>query len=148
MEVDDYDLDTEVDFEPMKIESDMYCENENVPEEIKEWIEHKPKPNMEHTIMINVGAKRNPRELQIARGPTLAQKEEMTEFLTMNQVFVWSYENMVELSSEIVTHKAPIKEGYPLVKKLSRLKSEYSLKVKVKIIKQFKAGTIVVSTYS
>lgn len=73
----------------------------------------------------------------------------MTEFLTIYEdVFTWSHDDMIGLSTDIVVHYLPIKKGFkPVRQKLRKLKPKWSLKVKEEVIKQFNIGIIMVSTY-
>ena len=50
---DDYDFDIELDFDLIGIEYKEITDDE-VPKEIKGWVENKPKPNLEQTITINI----------------------------------------------------------------------------------------------
>jgi len=122
-------------------------DDEEVPEEIKGWVEDKP--NLEQTITINIGTSDHPKELQIGTNLPSNQEKELIKLLTQfEDVFAWSHEDMIGLSTDIVVHRLPVKEGFkPVKQKLRRLKPEWSLKVKEEIIKQFKAGIIMVSTY-
>ncbi|XP_074288461.1 uncharacterized protein LOC141613616 [Silene latifolia] len=57
--------------------------------------------------------------------------------------------DMPGIDREIAEHKIPIKSGFkPIKQKLHRIRTEWSLKVKEEIDKQFKAGFIKVSKYS
>ena len=60
---DDYDFDIELDFDLMGIEQDE-AGDDDAPNEIKEWVEDKPKPNLDQTITINIGTPENPKELK------------------------------------------------------------------------------------
>ena len=63
-------------------------------------------------------------------------------------MFTWSYQDMPGLATDIVTHKLAIKPEFtPIKQKLLKLKSEWSLKVKEEVIKQFEANFIMVVNY-
>ena len=59
---DDYDFDIELDFDLMGIEYKEMTDDE-IPEEIKGWVEDKPKPNIEQTLTINIRTPNKPKEL-------------------------------------------------------------------------------------
>ncbi|XP_074314091.1 uncharacterized protein LOC141649296 [Silene latifolia] len=121
-------------------ESDNDTENEDEIEHEEEEEEVEPPPRLvkgleeydqrsstiEDTETINVGTIEEPEEHKI--GTTL---------------------DPVEKQGEIAEHKIPIKRGFkPVKQKLRKMRSEWSLKVKEEIVKQFKAGYIKVSEYS
>jgi len=63
-------------------------------------------------------------------------------------IFAWSYQNMLGLSSEIVQHRLPLNpECSPVKQKLRRMKPETSLKIKEEVKKQFDTGFLVVARY-
>ena len=63
-------------------------------------------------------------------------------------VFAWSYQDMPGLATDIVTYKLAIKPKFtPIKQKLQKLKPEWNLKVKEKVIKQFEVGFIMVVNY-
>ena len=52
------------------------------------------------------------------------------------EIFVWSYEDMPRLDTDIMVHRLPIKEDYPLVKqKVHRMHPEMSEKIKAEVMK-------------
>ena len=63
-------------------------------------------------------------------------------------VFVWSYQDMLGLDTDIVVHHLPLREESSSVKqKLRRVKSEMLLKIKEEMRKQLDAGFLEVSKY-
>lgn len=78
---DDYDFDIELDFDLMGIEEYEELHNDEVPEEIKGWVEDKPMPNLGQTTTINIGTFEEPKELQIGSDLTTNQKDEMAKLL-------------------------------------------------------------------
>ncbi|XP_074265682.1 uncharacterized protein LOC141588126 [Silene latifolia] len=99
---------------------------------------------------INMGTLVQPKELKI--GTTL-DPEKRRGFINLlgafKDVFALSYKDMPGIDREIAEHKIPIKPGFkPVKQKLRRMRTEWSLKVKEEIDKQFKAGFIKVSEYS
>lgn len=149
LEIEPHDFTVELDFELMGVEIEEGYDEP--PEEIQDWVEEidKPKPNLEQTETINVGTEAEPRELKIGVDLTPQQKSELSLFLSCYQdVFAWSHQDMVGLSTDIVTHKLPIKEGCsPIKQKLRKVKPEWSLKVKEEVLQQFEAGIITVCQY-
>ncbi|KAA3461137.1 RNA-directed DNA polymerase (Reverse transcriptase), Ribonuclease H-like protein [Gossypium australe] len=64
-------------------------------------------------------------------------------------VFPWSYQDMLGLSTDIVVHRLPIKEECNLVQqKLRRMRPGILLKINEKVKKQFDAGFLQVVKYS
>lgn len=58
----DYNFNFKLDFDLMGIEAEEVNDDEP-PEEIKEWVEDMPKPNLEQTIKINLGTPEKPKTL-------------------------------------------------------------------------------------
>ena len=64
------------------------------------------------------------------------------------EIFSWSYEDMPGLHTDIVVHHLPMKEDCPPIKhKVRRVHPEVSEKIKVKVMKQFKACFLAVMSY-
>ena len=64
------------------------------------------------------------------------------------EIFAWSYEDMPGLETDIVVHRLPTKEDFPLVKqKVRRMRPEMSYKIKAEVMKQFDAGFLSVTSY-
>ena len=102
-----------------KLDSDLMeiLEDIEVPPEIKEWVEDKPKPNIDQTTSFNLENLESPKLIQIGSDLTPNQRNDMVTLLTKFQdVFAWSHEDMVGLSNDIVLHCLPIKEGFKPVK--------------------------------
>lgn len=112
----DYDFNVELDFDLMGIEQEEIDDNE-VSEEIKGWVKDKPKSNLEQTTPVNIKTSKNPKELQIRNDLTPSQKKDLIKLLTQfKDVFAWSHEDMIGLSTDIVIHRLPIKEGFKPIK--------------------------------
>ena len=63
-------------------------------------------------------------------------------------IFAWSYQDMLGLSSDIIQHILPLNPECSSVKqKLRRMKPEMSLKIKEVVKKQFDAGFLAVAQY-
>ena len=72
----------------------------------------------------------------------------MTLLKDYQDVFVWSYQDMHGLSSDIVQHKLPLNpECSPVKQKLRRMKPKTSLKIKEEVKKQFDVGFLAVAQY-
>ena len=80
---------------------------------------------------------------------TMPIREELTALLRDYQdIFAWSYQDMPDLSSDIVQHRLPLNPECPPIKqKLRRMKPETSLKIKEEVKKQFDAGFLAVARY-
>ncbi|XP_074315648.1 uncharacterized protein LOC141651853 [Silene latifolia] len=107
-------------------------------------------PVIEDTEPINVGTELEPKELRI--GTTLSSTERADFIDLLNEfkdVFAWSYKDMPGIDRDIAEHRIPIKPGFkPVKQKLRRMRTEWALKIKEEVDKQFKAGFIKVSEYS
>ena len=85
-------------------ESDSEEESESISK-ILEQHEEKFKSNLEETEIINIDIKTEVKEIKISVHLNKGQRKEMIEFLTMFQdVFAWSYDDMPEISTDIVIH--------------------------------------------
>ena len=63
-------------------------------------------------------------------------------------MFVWSYQDMFGLDTNIVVHQLPFKEEcMPVKQKLRRVKPEMLLKIKEEVKKQLDAGFLEVAKY-
>ena len=64
------------------------------------------------------------------------------------EIFAWSYEDMLGLDTNIMVHRLPTKEDFPLVKqKVRRMRPEMLEKIKAEVMKQFNAGFLAVTSY-
>ncbi len=107
-------------------------------------------PVIESTNPINVGTDREPQELRIGTTLNPTERAQFIDLLNeFKDVFALSYRDMPEIDREIAEHRIPIKPGYkPVKQKLRRMRTEWGLKIKEEVDKQFKAGFIKVSEYS
>lgn len=96
------------------------------PKKSKNGQKIKSKSNLEQTFKINLGTLERPKELQIRADLSSEQRKEMMEFLSLyKDIFTWSYDDMIGLSTDNMLHKVPIKEGFKSVRqKLRKLKQE------------------------
>jgi len=63
-------------------------------------------------------------------------------------VFAWSYDDMLGLSTDLVVHKLPTDPALlPVKQKLRKFKTDISVKIKEEITKQFEAKVIQVTRY-
>ena len=64
------------------------------------------------------------------------------------EIFSWLYEDIPGLSTDIVVHRIPMKEGYsPIKQKVCHMRPEMSEKIKVEVMKQFNRGLLAVTSY-
>ena len=78
-----------------------------------------------------------------------AIEKDLTDLLQeYNDVFAWSYQDMLGLDIDIVIHRLPLREECaPIKQKLRRVKPEMLLKIKEEVKKQLDAGFLEVSKY-
>ncbi|KAK4716429.1 hypothetical protein R3W88_014767 [Solanum pinnatisectum] len=89
---------------------------ENLPHEI-EQVESQKKPNIDVTEVVNLGDEEIMKETRINIYLEAERKQVLIEFLKQYvDVFVWSYDDMLGLSIDIVLHKLPIDITYLPVK--------------------------------
>ena len=92
-------------------------------------------PHQEETELVDLGTGSGKREVKVGTGMTAPIREELTALLRDYQdIFAWSYLDMLGLSSDIVQHRLPLNPKCPPVKqKLRRMKPETSLKIKEEV---------------
>ncbi|XP_070012700.1 uncharacterized protein [Nicotiana sylvestris] len=78
-----------------------------------------------------------------------AKREEIVKALfEYKDIFAWSYDDMLGLSTDLVIHKLPIDPAFPPIKqKLRKFKTDMSVKIKEEVIKQLDAKVIRVKQY-
>ena len=98
---------------------------------------------------INLGTEEDKREVKVGANMEPSVKERLIHLLhDYVEVFSWSYEDMPGLDADIVVHHLPRKEDCPPVKqKVCRMQPDMSEKIKVKVMKQFNAGFLAVTSY-
>jgi len=106
-------------------------EEDDIPEEIVKEVEdfgNRPKSNLDETKIVNLGDAENVKEIRIDVHLSPAEKEEYTEFLKeCEDIFAWSYDDMIGLSTSIVVDKLPTDMTCPSVKqKLRKFKPNMS----------------------
>ena len=64
------------------------------------------------------------------------------------EIFVWSYEDMPGLDTDIVVHRLSTREDCPPIKqKVCRMRPDMYEKIKAEVMKQFDAGFLDVTSY-
>ncbi|KAA3459221.1 RNA-directed DNA polymerase (Reverse transcriptase), Ribonuclease H-like protein [Gossypium australe] len=78
-----------------------------------------------------------------------ARQDLIKLLLEFKDVFVWSYQDMPGLSTNIAVHRIPIKEECkPVQQKLRRIRPNVAVKIREEIKKQIDAGFLQVVSYS
>ena len=95
-------------------------------------------PHQEVIKAINLGTEEERREVKIGITLSLATRKKLIDLLQeYSDVFVWSYQDMPGLNTDIVVHRLPLREKCVLVKqKLRRVKPEMLMKIKEEVKKQ------------
>jgi len=107
------------------------------------------KPHQEETKIVNLGFGSERKWVKVGTGMTTPIHDELVALLRDYQdIFAWSYQDMLGLNPDIVQHRLPLNFSFSSVKqKLRRMKPEMSLKIKEEVKKQFNAGFLVVARY-
>ena len=94
-------------------------------------------PIKEETQPINLGIDEEPKMIQMGNTLTTLEKYALVALLIeFKEVFVWSYEDMLGIDTDIVQHCIPMDPTMKSVKqKLRRMKPEWTLKIKEEIEK-------------
>ena len=94
-------------------------------------------PIKEETQPINLGIDEEPKMIQMGNTLTTLEKYALVALLIeFKEVFVWSYEDMPGIDTDIVQHCIPTDPTMKSVKqKLRRMKPEWTLKIKEEIEK-------------
>ena len=87
--------------------------------------------------------------IQVGNTLTTLKEDALVALLTeFNEVFAWSYEDMLGIDIDIVQHYIPIDLTMkPVNQKLRRTKPEWTLKIKEEVEKQYNAGFLRVVNY-
>ena len=98
---------------------------------------------------INLGTDEDRKEIRVGANLEPSVKERLIQFLhDYVEIFSWSYEDMSGLDTYIVVHQLPTRENCPPAKqKVHRMRPDMSEKIKAKIMKQFNAGFLAVTSY-
>ncbi|PKI43603.1 hypothetical protein CRG98_036006 [Punica granatum] len=118
-------------------------EDGHVPEieESLHRLENYQLTSVEPTEEINIGTAEEPHTLRIGTGLDPAQRARMIDFLTEYQeVFAWSYADMLGLDPSIVKHFLPVDtERFPPKRQhLRRQRADLLLHIKEEVIKQWR----------
>ena len=108
-------------------------------------------PVKEETQPINLGTDDKPKMIQVGNTLTISEKDALVALLTeFKEVFVWLYEDMPAIDTNIVQHCILTDLTMKLVKqKLRRMKPKWTLKIKEEVEKLYNAGFLrVVNKYS
>ena len=94
-------------------------------------------PHQEVTEAINLGIEEKRKEVKIGTRLSSATRKELINLLQeYNDVFVWSYQDILGLDTDIVVHRLPLREECMSVKqKLRMVKPEMFLKIKEEVKK-------------
>ncbi|GAU46907.1 hypothetical protein TSUD_299580 [Trifolium subterraneum] len=118
--------------------------DEGIPDEISRLLEHEEKviqPHKEPLETINLGSEEDKMEVRIGALLDEDVKSRLTELLKEYvDVFVWSYQDMPGLDTDIVEHHLPLKpECLPVKQKLRRTHPDLAVKIKEEVQKQIDA---------
>ena len=152
LKFDDCNLHISREFEIMEAEVQNESNSEKEYESISkilEQYEEKSKLNLEETELINIGTKIEVKEIKISIHLNKKQRKDMIELLTIFQdVFTWSYDDMLEISIDIVVHKlSPDLNFSPVKQKPPTFKPDMSFKIKEQIENHLNIKIIMVSYY-
>jgi len=87
-------------------------EDVGLPPELKRIIaqeDREMRPHQEETELIDLGTSSGKKEVKIGTGMTAPVREELMALIKNYQdIFAWSYQDMPDLSSDIVQHRLPL----------------------------------------
>ena len=94
-------------------------------------------PHQEVIELVNLRTYDEKKEVKIGLSLDSPAKKEITALLKeYADIFAWSYQDMLELSTKIVEHQLPIRlECQPIQQKLRRVKPEMLLKIRKEVKK-------------
>ena len=97
--------------------------------------------------MVNLGSETDRKEVKIGANLEGNVKNRLIQMLhDYVEIFVWSYEDMPWLATNIMVHYLPMKKGYsPIKQKVRRMRPEISEKIKAEVMKQFNIGFLAVT---
>ena len=96
------------------------------------------KPHQKEIEVVNIGVDGERREVKVGTCMSTNVRDELKTLLRDYQdIFAWSYQDMLGLSSDIVQHKLPLNPEC----------SSVTLKIKEEVKKQFDAGFLAVARY-
>ena len=99
-------------------------------------------PIKEETQPINLGTDDDPKMIQVRNTLIALEKDALVALLTeFKEVFAWSYDDMLRIDIDRVQHCIPTDLTMkPVKQKLRRMKTEWTLKIKEEVEKQYNAG--------
>lgn len=99
--------------------------------------------------VVNLGTNEEAKEVRIGSALQEEMKTKLIKLLKeYMDVFVWSYQDMSTLDTDIVVHHLPLKEECtPVKQKLRRTRPDMAMKIKEEVQKQLNAGFLAVSNY-
>ena len=114
-----------------------YNEFEN---EINKQLEKKIEPMEPNFETLNLGNDESPCLIKISSTLTEKERKDLKKLLTeFQEVFVWSYEYMLDINPEMAQHHIDTHAHMVLVKQnLRRTRTEWLLKIKEEVTKQLK----------
>ena len=88
--------------------------------------------------------------IQVGNTLIASKKDALVALLTkFKEIFAWSFEDMLEINTDIVQHCIPTDPTMkPIKQKLRRMKLDWTLKIKEEVEKQQNAGFLRVVKYS
>ncbi|XP_039686840.1 uncharacterized protein [Medicago truncatula] len=127
-------------------------EDEEIPDELRWMLEQERKviqPHKEEIELINLGTEDDKKEIKIGASLEASVKKKIIELLReYDDIFAWSYKDMLGLDHDVVEHRLPLKPECPPVKqKLRRSHPDMALKIKEEVRKQIDAGFLITSEY-
>ena len=114
-----------------------------------EQIDREVKPHQEETEIVNLGVGEERKEVKVGTSMTTRIQDELVALLRDYQdIFALSYQDIPDLSPDIVQHRLPLNpECSPIKQKLWRMKPEMPLKIKEEVKKKFDADFLAVARY-
>ncbi|XP_070020409.1 uncharacterized protein [Nicotiana sylvestris] len=127
-------------------------EEDEIPEEVVKVVENfenKPKSNLDETKAINLGDVEAVKETRISIHLSPSEKKEYIYFIKeYEDIFAWSYDDMIGLSTSIVANKLPTNPMcMPVKQKHRKFKPNMSIKIKEEVTKHIKAKDLRVVEY-
>ena len=127
-------------------------EDDDLPLDLLRLVEQDERqilPHQEITETVNLGTKKERKEVKIGTTLSPATRKELIDLLQdYNDMFAWSYQDMPGLDTDIVVHHLSLREECtPIKQKLKRVKPEMLLKIEEEVKKQLDAGFLEVAKY-
>nr|XP_012461494.1 unnamed protein product [Gossypium raimondii] len=118
--------------------------------DLSKMVERAEKQILPHRESIEVVSLEEGKEVKIGSDISAKTRQDLVELLReFKDVFVWSYQDMPGLSTDIVVHRLPIREDCkPVQQKLRRMRPDIVLKIKEEVQKQFDARFLQEVKYS